>query len=105
MTQPQQSFAPFDASNPLLAHQPAKLETGSIDTPAGGRLGFVTMRTASTTCTAFATAAEIREWAKLLTELSGNLGSGGGGGLGSGGLATASALDLAELRDLRRPKA
>lgn len=99
MTQPPQAFAPFDPANPLLAHQPSKLETGSIDTPGGGRLGFVTMRTASTTCTAFATAAEIREWAKLLTGLADNL----GGGPGGNGLATASALDLRDLRNLRRP--
>jgi hypothetical protein len=65
---PQQ--APFlDAANPLLAVGPAQVNTGTVDIPGAGRLGCLTIRTASTTQTVFLNAADLEDWAEKLTEL------------------------------------
>jgi hypothetical protein len=75
----------FDVGNPLLAQGPANLDTGSVSGP-GGKVGVVTIRTASATQTVFIGAADLRNWAALLTGLADQL---------SGGLVQASVADVA----------
>lgn len=68
MSIPQQ--APFlDAANPLLARVPARLETGTIQSPDGMVLGVVTVRTQSTTVSPILTAAELDTWIKAMQDL------------------------------------
>lgn len=83
MTTPQAPL--FDVGNPLLGQGPARLDTGSIATPAG-KIGMVTIRNASTTLTEFMGAGDLREWAALLNDLADQL---------SGGIVVASASDIA----------
>jgi hypothetical protein len=62
--------APFlDAANLLLASGPARIETGTIDIPGTGRVGALTIRTASTTLTVFLTAVQLDEWALMVSNL------------------------------------
>lgn len=77
-----------DAGNPLLAQVPARLETGTIDTP-GGKLGILTVRTSSTTLTLMLAEADLRNWADGLTALAGQLGS---------SLVQASVMDITSLK-------
>lgn len=69
MTAPQ---TPFDTGNPLLARAPVRLETGTLDTP-DGKLGALTLRSATTTMTAFLTAEDLRTWSDLLGQLADSL--------------------------------
>ncbi len=87
MTTPQQSPGQlFDAGNILLAQGPARLDTGSVTTPERTKVGIVTIRTSSTTLTVFVTAADLREWAGVLSGLADQM---------TGGLVTATAADVA----------
>ena len=83
MTVPQVSLV--DAGNALVAQVPTQIHSGSVMTPAG-KLGVVTLRTASTTMTVFLSGAELRSWATMLTGLADEV---------TGGLVTASAADVA----------
>ena len=100
MTQPAPAL--LDQGNPLLAPGPSRLDTGIVAGPAG-KLGIVTLRTSSSTTTAFMNEAGVRQWAKLLAELADQL---GGGAV----VQPATAADVAALQQmlptngLRRPK-
>lgn len=87
MTTPQQ-VPLFDLGNQLLAQVPARLDTGSVSSPAGEAVGVVTFRTASTTLTLLVTAEDLRNWADIMTKLAQSL---------SGGVVAASAADIASL--------
>lgn len=76
-----------DLGNQLLAQVPARMDTGTITTPAG-KSGVLTFRTASTTLTVFVGASDLRDWAKIMNQLASDL---------SGGLTVASAADIAAL--------
>lgn len=85
MTTPQQLLV--DVGNARLAQVPVDLHTGTVPTPAG-TVGVATFRTASTTLTVFLSAADLRNWASLLTGLADTVG---------GALVQASAADVAGL--------
>lgn len=86
MTQPQ--VVPLvDTGNALLAPGPAQMLAGMVSGPAG-KTGVITVRTTSSTVTAFLDAADLRSWAALLTGLADEL---------TGGLAQATAADIAVL--------
>lgn len=87
MSQPQRPF--IDPANELLMQVPARLDTGSVATPDGRKLGVLTIRTGSTTLTVFLGAEDLRTWAQLLTDVAGQL---------SGKLVPASPLDVSLLR-------
>jgi hypothetical protein len=66
---PGQQASFLDAANTLLARVPVRMETGTIDIPGAGRLGIVTFRSATTTMSPILTAAELDDWAGVLTDL------------------------------------
>lgn len=85
----------IDEGNSLLAQVPVQLHTGSASTPTG-KIGILTLRSASTTFTAFVTAEDIRTWVGLMSALADQL---------SGNkIVPASPLDVATLnhRSTRR---
>lgn len=59
----------IDQNNPLLAGGPAKLDGGTIESPATGKMGVLTMRTSSGTLTAMMDADSLRNWAKFIDSL------------------------------------
>jgi hypothetical protein len=66
---PQQAVL-VDPGNPLLAQVDVKLDTGTMwQAGAGGQIGVVTIRTASTTLTLMLTPEHVKTWAKLFTGL------------------------------------
>jgi hypothetical protein len=89
MTTPPRPFV--DMANPMLTQVPAQLDTGSVGTPSG-KLGVLTIRTASTTLTVFLTQDDLRTWSGLLTGLADQLG---------GSIVVASPLDIAAVRGRR----
>ncbi len=66
MPQEPQGRPVFDLGNNLLGEQPAQIDLKKVPTPGGERLAF-TLRTPSTTCTAFLTGKDAKTWARILT--------------------------------------
>jgi hypothetical protein len=73
VTTPQVPFV--DMGNTLLTQVQSQLDTGSVTTPAG-KIGLITIRTASTTLTVFLGADDLRQWSELLAALANELTSG-----------------------------
>lgn len=80
----------IDQNNPLLAGGPAKLDGGTIESPATGKMGVLTMRTSSGTLTAMMDAGSLRNWSKFIEALADEV-------EGKKHLATASPMDLQAL--------
>ncbi len=59
----------FDIANTLLGQVPVTIDTGTIDSPDGIKLGVLTFRTASTTLTVLLGADDVATWGELLTDL------------------------------------
>jgi hypothetical protein len=59
----------FDIDNPLLGQVPARLDTGTMGPAGEAPRGVLTWRTASTTMTVVASAADMRTWADIISEL------------------------------------
>lgn len=93
MTTPGQPQPLVDMGNPLLAHVPAQLDTGTVDLPGEGKFGVMTIRTGSTTLTVMLAAVDLKNWAGVLAGLAEDLG---------GGLVKASPLDMTAL-DMMHP--
>lgn len=88
MTTPTNPNALVDPGNALLAHVPARLDTGSVDLPGEGKYGVMTIRTGSTTLTVMLGAEDLRQWGGILTGLADQL---------TGGLVQASPFDISAL--------
>jgi hypothetical protein len=86
----------IDPNNQLLNGGPARLDTGSITTPDGKKVGVVTIRTSSTTITVLMDAPNLDEWGDIIKNLAKEL----GGGVK---LQAASAMDVAALQPTMRP--
>jgi hypothetical protein len=59
----------LDTGNRLLGPAPVYLETGTVVQQGGSLAGTVTMRSATTTMTAFLSADELSAWAKVISDL------------------------------------
>jgi len=82
----------YDTGNTMIAPVPVQLHTGDISGPAG-KLGVVTIRTATTTLTVFLQPGELREWSQMLAGLADSMAS---------GLTVASAADVMAFQKLPR---
>jgi len=65
-----------DSANQLLTQVPVRLETGTIDAPAG-TFAVITLRSASTTFTALLSAEDLGNWLDVLTGLRDSMAGGG----------------------------
>jgi hypothetical protein len=91
MTTPNMTF--LDMNNPLGGGGPSRLDTGGVTLPTGEKVGVVTMRTTSTTCTALLTPEVVLAWGEHLVEFAGQL--------GAKKLVAASMADVAALDAMR----
>lgn len=86
------SGAPFiDTGNQLLSQVPVRMETGTVDTPAG-KVAVLTLRSATTTMTALLGVADLRAWTEVLGDLADSIDGGG-----EKKVVPASAFDVAAL--------
>lgn len=83
-----------DQGNPLLAHVPAQLDTGTVELPGEGKVGVMTIRTGSTTLTIMLAAEDLKNWAGVLSGLADQL--------GGAGLVKATPVDVSTLNQLMR---
>jgi hypothetical protein len=94
MTVPQQGPPLVDQGNTLLNHVPARMDSGTVDIPGTGKLGVLTIRTGSTTLTIMLSAADLRDWAGIMSGLADQM---------TGGLVKATPIDIAALsQELRQ---
>jgi hypothetical protein len=59
----------IDVNNPLCGPVPARLDVGIIQHPVDGKMGVLTIRTASTTMTVVMDADDLRNWGDSLHQL------------------------------------
>lgn len=93
MTPDQPSFV--DSGNSLLAPVPARLETGTIESPSG-KLAVLTIRSATTTMTVMIGVKDLRNWTGILGALADSMAM-------SGSVVPASVVDVADLGQIFRP--
>ncbi len=89
MTSPQQGASIVDVGNTLLAPVQVRLETGAGHGPQG-RIGVLTLRSATTTFTVMLGAGDLRKWAGALESLADSLSV-------SGKVVPATVFDVAAL--------
>jgi hypothetical protein len=92
MTSPDPNQMRFlDINNPLCAGGPARIDSGIIGTEQG-KMGVLTVRTASTTLTVVMNTDDLRNWAEHISNLADAM-DGGGTKLVAAGMGDVVALD------------
>lgn len=96
MTSPDPSEMRFlDVHNPLIGGGPARIDTGIIQHPEAGKLGVLTVRTASATVTCLMGDVDLDNWADHIHQLADAL-------RGGPKLAAATMGDVAALETVQR---